>query len=179
MKGGDNMNKKNFWMTVLVAAVVAIIVFLLMGLISPSVGLSPRFGTADRLLVNAHQCTADDACEMNSACLDGKCIEAWSDDAYVLKARGIEWDEQDYRYEADIEQYIDGNWVIVAGEKTIGDLVQIGDSMFLILNITDRVMDGADTITLEGRNGTFLVEAPEELFLNYENDHPVFIADKY
>lgn len=60
---------KTIWMNVLISAIVAIVVFSLMSMIGPSIGLSPGLKTTtlpDPGIINANSCNADEVCEMQS-----------------------------------------------------------------------------------------------------------------
>ena len=72
------MDTKQFWTTVIIAAVVAVIVFILLSLVSSSIGLSPRrtgpYEYQQQGIVNAHECTADNICEVKNLKVTGATI---------------------------------------------------------------------------------------------------------
>ncbi|PIN90754.1 hypothetical protein COU60_00215 [Candidatus Pacearchaeota archaeon CG10_big_fil_rev_8_21_14_0_10_34_76] len=90
---------KTIWMNVLISAIVAVIVFSLMSMIGPSIGLSPGLKTIDEgKIINANSCNADEICEMRRGEAESimspgnQTLKIGSDNAILLSGDIIAYD---------------------------------------------------------------------------------------
>lgn len=88
MKGGDKMESKQIWITVLVALIVAIIASLITVYASKEVLLGPDGTTLNTTQkeINANRCQADNMCETNA--LSVKDNSLFNADVYLLRLAG-------------------------------------------------------------------------------------------